>query len=111
MSELRKFGATVVSADHSRVVLATNKRTQEEAVVRAPAVSCCRHFDCDFSSHLLFSQTYVEYISATLASQPLFQYLQLVPRRYWQQLLFLDHCNYGGVLFSEVNPIVHLVCA
>jgi hypothetical protein len=34
VSELRRFGATVVFADFSRIILATNKHTLEEATVR-----------------------------------------------------------------------------
>lgn len=77
VAEIKKFGASVVYADSTRIVLATNKQTLDEAV------------------------TYIDYVSTTLAAQPLFQYLSLVPRRYWQQLLYLDHSNYGGVLFTE----------
>jgi hypothetical protein len=77
VAEIKKFGASVVYADSTRIVLATNKQSLDEAV------------------------TYMDYVSTTLAAQPLFQYLSLVPRRYWQQLLYLDHSNFGGVLFTE----------
>ena len=49
-------------------------------------------------------QTYVDYVCTTLACQPLFQYISLSPRQYWEQLLYLDPSNYGGVLFQSSVP-------
>jgi hypothetical protein len=51
-----------------------------------------------------YAQTYVDYVCTTLAGQPLFQYINLQQKQYWEQLLYLDQSNFGGVLFPQEHP-------
>ena len=78
LAELRKFGATVVMADFSKVILATGKHDLESA------------------------EAYVAYIKEALQGHNLFKFIALETTQYWEALLFLDQANYGGM---QLNPV------
>ena len=73
ISELRRLGGTVVSADFNRIILCTKKRTLEDAMA------------------------YVDYITTTVRSKELFHSIDMRFSQAWDYLLWCDPSNYGGV--------------
>lgn len=73
VAELKKLGATVLYADTSSIVLATEKHGMREAM------------------------GYTDYILETVRKKDLFQWLSLAPCKAWHTLLFYDKYNYLGV--------------
>ena len=73
VAELRRLGATVVYASFNRMIIATTK------------------------TDLRSAQEYVRFVVDTLLAMPVFAVLQLTPSTYWEQLLFMDSENYGGI--------------
>ncbi|CAM9478652.1 unnamed protein product [Pylaiella littoralis] len=82
IAELRRLGACVVFASFQKVIIATNK------------------------SDVKAARDYAKFVVSTVTSRDLFNTLQLEPKKFWEQLLFLDDQNYGGIqvqgsLFGE----------
>ncbi|CAM9095659.1 unnamed protein product, partial [Laminaria digitata] len=82
IAELRRLGACVVFASFQKVIIATNK------------------------SDVKAAREYAKFVVSTVTSRDLFNTLQLEPKMFWEQLLFLDDQNYGGIqvqgsLFEE----------
>eukprot|EP00752_Nemacystus_decipiens_P002463 g2319.t1 len=82
IAELRRLGACVVFASFQKVIIATNK------------------------SDVKAARDYAKFVVSTVTSRDLFNTLQLEPKKLWEQLLFLDDQNYGGIqvqgsLFGE----------
>ena len=73
ISELRRLGGTLVSADFNRIILCTKKRTLEDAIA------------------------YVDYITTTVRSKELFHSIDMRFSQAWDYLLWCDPSNYGGV--------------
>merc|ERR1712029_225913 len=73
ISELKRLGGTVVSADFNRIILCTKKRTLEDAI------------------------SYVDYITTTVRSKELFHSIDMRFSQAWEYLLWCDPSNYGGV--------------
>ncbi|KAL6577446.1 DNA polymerase epsilon catalytic subunit A [Orobanche minor] len=73
MAELRKFGATIVFASFSKVIIDTGK------------------------SDLAAAKAYCESILKTLQTRDLFEWVELEPFKFWHSLLFMDQYNYGGI--------------
>ena len=71
LAEIRNLGATIVYADIGRIILCTTKHDRKSA------------------------ETYVRFIIKTLHANELFQVLNLTPREYWSNLMFMDIENYG----------------
>ena len=74
LGRFRKLGSTIVFANQSKMILATNKSSVAHAL------------------------SYTKYILDTVQSRPLFQMLTLDPSRMWESLAFLDAANFGGIL-------------
>lgn len=74
LARFRKLGSTVVFANQSKLILATNKSSIPHALA------------------------YTKHILDTVQARPLFQMLTLEPARMWECLAFLDSANYGGIL-------------
>ncbi|GBG71097.1 hypothetical protein CBR_g8396 [Chara braunii] len=73
LGEIKKLGAMVVYADFSKIVICTGKRKMQAA------------------------EGYCVYLLETLRSRELFEWVELIPERYWHTLLFMDQFNYGGI--------------
>ncbi|CAN0487632.1 unnamed protein product, partial [Ectocarpus sp. 12 AP-2014] len=73
IAELRRLGACVVFASFQKVIIATNK------------------------SDVKAARDYAKFVVSTVTSRDLFNTLQLEPKMFWEQLLFLDDQDYGGI--------------
>eukprot|EP00899_Mesostigma_viride_P020528 jgi/Mesvir1/28477/Mv15897-RA.2 len=80
LAEMRKLGATVVFADLSRIIIATGKRTYDQA------------------------KGYLDYLLATLKSRDMFELMDLEPSHYWHALLFMDQHNFGAMEARPPEP-------
>jgi DNA polymerase epsilon subunit 1 len=80
MAEFESLGAKVVFATFNKVIINTNKTTRAAA------------------------EAYYKYIEATIKSKSLFACLQLNAKEYWEQLLFQDNQNFGGVVLDAPVP-------
>ncbi|CAM9091188.1 unnamed protein product, partial [Phaeothamnion confervicola] len=78
VAELQRLGACVVFASFNKVIIATNK------------------------ADLASAREYAAFVVATVTSCDLFAVLQLMPRTYWEQFIFLDEENYGGIVIDDV---------
>ncbi|KAJ1679728.1 DNA polymerase epsilon catalytic subunit, partial [Spiromyces aspiralis] len=72
-AQVRKLGSKVVHCNSERLTIATSMKTVDAA------------------------SAYVKYLVKTLAGQPVFEQISLVPVNYWLRLLWMDTCNFGGV--------------
>ncbi|CAN6606997.1 DNA polymerase epsilon catalytic subunit A [Trichomonascus vanleenenianus] len=77
--EFRRMGCRIVSADQNRVVLLTSKAVIEN------------------------SYAYSSYIMRTIRAKPLFNYLDIDIREYWDILLWMDNVNYCGRGCKEIT--------
>ncbi|GAX75625.1 hypothetical protein CEUSTIGMA_g3069.t1 [Chlamydomonas eustigma] len=84
VAELRRLGATIVSANFNCIRLCTGKREVKDAV------------------------GYTKYLLEALKRRELFQWLDLTPVRWWHALLYRDQYNYGGVI-AEVSEDVDML--
>ncbi|XP_073270441.1 DNA polymerase epsilon catalytic subunit A-like [Primulina huaijiensis] len=73
MAELRKFGATIVFASFTKVIVDTGK------------------------SDISAAKAYCESVLKTLQTRDLFEWIELEPFKFWHSLLFMDQYNYGGI--------------
>ena len=76
MNELKALGTEVVFANFEKVIIHTKKHSMGAA------------------------EEYLDFILATLQRQEVFRYLQLNTRRVWEQLLWLERENWGGVEYK-----------
>jgi DNA polymerase epsilon subunit 1 len=79
VAELRRLGARVIFANFHRVIIATNK--------------------ADVAS----AREYADFVVNTVVSREIFECLQIEPTRYWEQLLFMDEENHGGIEYRHVT--------
>eukprot|EP01038_Epipyxis_sp_PR26KG_P011543 gene11543-15462_t len=80
---LKRLGTTVVYADFSRIIVATNKKDMSAA------------------------EEYVQFILNAIISKDTFAYLEVNIKGYWEQLIWLDPENWGGMpLESAVSEEV-----
>ena len=77
IAEMTRLGAVVVYGGFERIIVATNKTTQEGAA------------------------EYVRYLVETIAVEPAYQFIVLKSQCMWHELLFMDETNYGGIVMSE----------
>lgn len=75
--ELKSLGAKIVYATFNQIVIATNKKTLDDA------------------------RTYWDFVHKTLFSNELFAWLTVEPSTYWDVFLFLDVSNFGGITATE----------
>ena len=80
LAELRVLGAKVVYASFTKVIIATEKASLQEA------------------------QDYSAFVLSSLQRKPLFSFLSLEPTTFWSSLLFLDGANYGGISHALHAP-------
>lgn len=78
MADFRRFGSNVVYASSTRLLVQTTKTEVGNAYA------------------------YSQYILKTLRSKPLFHFLDLEIKEYWDYLLWYDAFNYGGKACQEV---------
>jgi hypothetical protein len=50
------------------------------------------------------AEAYCTYIIKSIKDKPLFGWLELTPRTYWQYALWMDPSNHGGVLAEAAAP-------
>ena len=75
------MGSDVVYADFTQIIVCTGK------------------------TNLADASTYVNYLVDTLQKNELFKWIDLTPRQYWGQLLFMDGENFGGVLLDAEESV------
>jgi hypothetical protein len=81
--QLRELQVTVVHANFSRILVDTKKYDIAGAV------------------------EYIEFIIGTITSKELFSLMEISPKAYWEQLLWLGPENWGGLVVPE-NEEAHL---
>ncbi|MBE3111482.1 MAG: DNA polymerase epsilon catalytic subunit A, partial [Acidobacteria bacterium] len=78
MGDFRKVGCQVVFANAGRMILQTGKFDVQNAA------------------------SYAEYVTRSIKSQPLFHFIDLEIKEYWDFLVWYDEYNYGGKGCTEV---------
>lgn len=78
INELKSLGAVIIYADFYKIILST-KRTNIDS-----------------------AKEYLEFIINALTSKEVFQYIEIVERRYWSQLLWFDNENWAGITYADV---------
>lgn len=78
MGDFRKVGCQVVFANSGRMILQTGKYDVQNAA------------------------SYAEYVTRSIKSQPLFHFIDLEIKEYWDFLVWYDEYNYGGKGCEEV---------
>lgn len=78
MGDFRKVGCQVVFANAGRMILQTGKYDVQNAA------------------------SYAEYVTRSIKSQPLFHFIDLEIKEYWDFLVWYDEYNYGGKGCDEV---------
>eukprot|EP01135_Chromosphaera_perkinsii_P002657 Nk52_evm25s226 gene=Nk52_evmTU25s226 len=73
-AEFRRLGAEVIFANFHRIVICTKKKTLEDA------------------------QSYTDYILAAIGKNVLFNVIDIVPFRYWENIMWMDNKNFGGMV-------------
>ncbi|RKP39877.1 DNA polymerase epsilon catalytic subunit A [Dimargaris cristalligena] len=74
LAEMRRLGARIVSANASKIIIATSKTTRSSAAA------------------------YTQYLLRTVTRLPLFDQIDLNPVEVWDRLIWMDGANFGGVL-------------
>lgn len=82
--EIRRLGSQIVYADQGRMIISTTKASVET------------------------TYAYANYVVKYLRSQPLFNFLDVNIREYWDTLLWMDNVNYGGLCCQSVTENIHL---
>ncbi|KAF2077511.1 hypothetical protein CYY_001210 [Polysphondylium violaceum] len=77
--EFKKYGATIVSANFNKIVLATQKSSVADA------------------------QSYLQFITSVIKKKDLFTWIIIKPINYWYNLLWMDSFNYSGLLYDNNN--------
>lgn len=77
LANMKKLGSKVVYANFNKIIICTPKHTKEDAEI------------------------YVDYILKNIQKKKLFTFLKLIPKRYWDQLLWMDPANFGGLKSKE----------
>lgn len=78
MTDFRRVGSHVVFASHNRLLLQTSKKEVGNAYA------------------------YSQYILKSIKAKPLFHFLDLEIKEYWDYLVWYDEYNYGGKACQEV---------
>ncbi|BFZ59058.1 DNA polymerase epsilon catalytic subunit [Saitoella coloradoensis] len=73
LAELRRVGSKVVFADMNRIIIQTSKPTVGNA------------------------WAYADYVVKAIKTKPMFHFLDLVKKEFWDYLLWMDDVNYGGI--------------
>ena len=81
MGDFRRFGSNVIFANSNRLLLQTTKAEVGNAYA------------------------YSQYILSSLKSKPLFHFLDLEIKEYWDYLLWYDAFNYGGKACHQVVEV------
>ncbi|KTW31242.1 DNA polymerase epsilon catalytic subunit [Pneumocystis jirovecii RU7] len=79
LSDLKRSGSKIVFANTFRVLIQTSKKNLDNAY------------------------TYGSYIIKTIRNKPLFNFLDINIKEYWDYLLWMDDVNYGGKACLEVK--------
>ncbi|KKF94147.1 DNA polymerase epsilon catalytic subunit A [Ceratocystis platani] len=78
MGDFRRVGCQVIFANSSRLILQTTKQDVETAYA------------------------FGQYITKSIKTQPLFHFIDLDIKEYWDYLVWYDEYNYGGVGCEEI---------
>ncbi|KAG0251624.1 DNA polymerase epsilon catalytic subunit [Actinomortierella ambigua] len=81
IAEFRKLGARVVHANFNKLTIVTTK----------PSVSN--------------AYAYCTWIVKHIQTKPLFMSIDLIPVNYWEQLLWMDSANFGGVVCAHPDQV------
>ncbi|RUS33948.1 DNA directed, epsilon, isoform CRA_a [Jimgerdemannia flammicorona] len=73
VAEIKRLGSRIIYASFNKIIIATSKESIESA------------------------SAYGSYLLKVIMAKPLFQILDLVSVHYWEQLLWMDSKNYGGM--------------
>ncbi|KAJ8568462.1 hypothetical protein K7X08_027995 [Anisodus acutangulus] len=73
VAELRKFGAAIVFASFSKIIIDTGK------------------------SDVSAAKAYCDSVIKAVQTRELFEWIELEPLQFWHSLLFMDQYNYGGI--------------
>jgi DNA polymerase epsilon subunit 1 len=77
LNEMKQLGAKVIYANFNKIIIGTEKMKLHEA------------------------DSYFKFLVKTITKKPVFQYIQLEAKRYWDVLLFKDKVNYLGIPATE----------
>jgi len=77
VAQLKRFGAVVIYASFDRIVIETKKRQFGDAVA------------------------YIDSCLSSIGKQDLFEWLTVTPSHFWECLLWHDHANFAGFIFTE----------
>jgi DNA polymerase epsilon subunit 1 len=80
VGEFRRLGSQIVYGSFERLVIATPKPMLEDSV------------------------QYLKFVLRTILQKPLFELLEIVPTSYYENLLWMDVANYGGMLRPFDDP-------
>ncbi|KAI4633381.1 DNA polymerase epsilon catalytic subunit [Alternaria sp. BMP 0032] len=91
MTDFKRVGSHIVFASPNRLLLQTTKAEVGNAYA------------------------YSQYIIKTIKSKPLFQFMELEIKEYWDYLVWYDEFNYGGkgcneVTEDETQPVENIMC-
>lgn len=73
VAEFKRMGCTIVYANFNKIILCCKKRKAEDAVAN------------------------IEFVVASIRNKELFHSMEISYRLCWEQLIWLDAANYGGV--------------
>ncbi|XP_032807748.1 DNA polymerase epsilon catalytic subunit A [Petromyzon marinus] len=74
ISEFKRLGSQIVYADFNRIIVCTRKHHIEDAIA------------------------YMEYVTRSINSREIFHSISISYSRCWETLLWLDSCNYAGIV-------------
>jgi DNA polymerase epsilon subunit 1 len=74
LAEFKRLGSKIVFANFNKIIIVTTKTSQTNAA------------------------SYSDFIIKTIKKKEIFLWIDLKPVHYWDQLLWMDSTNYGGVL-------------
>lgn len=83
VAEFKRLGSRIVYATFNKIIVATSKESIGSALA------------------------YGNYLLKAIMDKPLFEIIDLVPTHYWQQLLWMDSKNYGGVICSQLDVVAN----
>ena len=78
IAEFRRLGADIVFASFNKVIIDTKKSSSVDG------------------------RKYVDYVLGCIKAKPLFGTMTLEPDKYWEQLVWMDRSNYGGIAEFEL---------
>lgn len=82
LRRLESFGAKIVFANQSKLIISTDKDTEEKA------------------------RQFMNSLTEGISNDPALKYLLFIQKKLWKVLLFKDAYNYGGIDSETVNLFI-----